>query len=61
MGYVEIPKLQTMLPIYHGTDDAVLQVAVGHLAGTSLPIGGQEVTLLFQDIGDCLLQNCFLI
>ncbi len=62
MGYVEIPKLQTTLPIYHGTDDAVLQVAVGHLAGTSLPIGGQGKSRCYsQDIGDCLLQNCFLI
>ena len=40
MGYVEIPKLKTSLPIYHGTDDAVLQIAVGHLAGSSLPVGG---------------------
>lgn len=40
MGYVEIPKLKTSLPIYHGTDDAVLQIAVGHLAGSSLPMGG---------------------
>lgn len=40
MGYVEIPKLNTSLPIYHGTDDAVLQIAIGHLAGSSLPVGG---------------------
>lgn len=41
MAYVEIPKLNTTLPIYHGTDDAVLQVAIGHIPGTSLPIGGK--------------------
>ena len=41
MAYVEIPKLNTTLPIYHGTDDSVLQVAIGHIPGTSLPVGGK--------------------
>lgn len=41
MGYVTIPKLKTRLPIYHGTDDAVLQIAVGHVPGSSLPVGGK--------------------
>lgn len=41
MGYVEIPKLKISLPIYHGTDAAVLQIAIGHLAGSSLPVGGE--------------------
>lgn len=40
MGYVTIPKLKTQLPIYHGTDEGVLQIAVGHLPGSSLPVGG---------------------
>ncbi len=40
MGYVEIPKIGVDLPIYHGTTEAVLQVAIGHLEGTSLPVGG---------------------
>ncbi|MBW3092676.1 class C sortase [Bifidobacterium sp. 82T10] len=40
MGYVTIPKLQVRFPIYHGTDESVLQIAVGHLAGSSLPVGG---------------------
>jgi sortase A len=40
MGYVEIPKINVSLPIYHGTDEAVLQVAIGHLPGSSLPVGG---------------------
>ena len=42
MGYVEIPSLGVALPVYHGTDDAVLQVAVGHLEWTSLPVGGES-------------------
>ena len=40
MGYIEIPTIGCSLPIYHGTDEAVLQVAVGHIGGTSLPTGG---------------------
>ena len=42
MGYVEIPAIKCSLPIYHGTNDAVLQVAVGHLEWTSLPTGGES-------------------
>lgn len=42
IGYIEIPSIKTSLAIYHGTDDAVLQIAVGHIAGTSLPIGGKS-------------------
>ena len=42
MGYVEIPVIGVTLPIYHGTDEAVLQVAVGHLEWTSLPVGGES-------------------
>lgn len=41
MGYIEIPLLQLSLPIYHGLDDAVLQRSVGHLVGSSLPVGGE--------------------
>ena len=40
MGYIEIPKLDLQLPIYHGTEEEVLQKGVGHLIGSSLPIGG---------------------
>ncbi|MSS57906.1 class C sortase [Erysipelotrichaceae bacterium Oil+RF-744-GAM-WT-6] len=40
MGYVVIPKINVRLPIYHGTDPAVLEIAIGHIAGTSLPVGG---------------------
>lgn len=42
MGYVEIPKIGCSLPIYHGTDDAVLQIAIGHLPWSSLPVGGES-------------------
>ena len=40
MAYIEIPKIDVKLPIYHCVDDTVLQVAVGHLEGSSLPTGG---------------------
>ena len=40
MGYLVIPKINVNLPIYHGTSDATLQKGVGHLEGTSLPVGG---------------------
>ncbi len=40
MGYIEIPVIKLSLPIYHGTSDSVLQIAVGHLDWTSLPVGG---------------------
>jgi len=42
MGYVEIPTIQCTLPIYHGTDDSVLSIAIGHLEWTSLPVGGES-------------------
>ena len=42
MGYIEIPSLNVTLPIYHGTSEAVLQVAIGHLEWTSLPVGGSS-------------------
>lgn len=41
MGYCEVPKLNINLPIYHGTGESVLQKGVGHLTGSSLPIGGE--------------------
>lgn len=42
MGYVAIPSIDVYLPIYHGTDEATLQIAIGHIAGTSLPVGGES-------------------
>lgn len=42
MGYVEIPSLNINLPIYHGTDSETLEAGVGHLLGSSLPVGGES-------------------
>lgn len=42
MGYVEIPKIHVSLPVYHSIDEAVLQIAVGHMEGSSLPVGGES-------------------
>ena len=42
IGYVEIPSIGCSLPIYHGTEESVLQIAVGHIEGTSLPVGGKS-------------------
>lgn len=42
MGYVEIPKINCSLPIYHGTTASVLQTAIGHLEWSSLPVGGES-------------------
>ncbi|MBR6562402.1 MAG: class C sortase [Clostridia bacterium] len=40
MAYIDIPAIDCHLPIYHGTDDDILQVAAGHIVNTSLPVGG---------------------
>ena len=42
MGYVSVPKINVTLPIYHGTDSGTLERGIGHLLGTSLPIGGDS-------------------
>lgn len=42
MGYLEIPKIDCALPIYHGSEESVLQTAVGHLEWSSLPVGGES-------------------
>lgn len=41
MGYIEIPEIKVSLPIYHGVDEGILQIAIGHITGTSLPVGGE--------------------
>ena len=41
IGYIEIPKLDTRMAIYHGTQESVLQIAIGHIEGSSLPVGGK--------------------
>lgn len=42
MAYITIPRLGQTIPIYHGTEEAVLQVGIGHLQNTSLPVGGES-------------------
>lgn len=42
MSYIEIPAIHCMLPIYHGMEESVLGVGVGHVAGSSLPVGGKS-------------------
>ena len=42
LGFVEIPKIEQYLPIYEGTSPAILNKGVGHLTGSSLPVGGGE-------------------
>lgn len=58
MGYVEIPSIGVKLPIYHGTDDAVLQVAAGHIEGSSLPVGGENTHVAIS--GHCGLPSAKL-
>lgn len=73
MGYIEVPAIDVTLPIYHGTDEAVLQVAVGHLEWTSLPVGGSSShcvlsghrglpsAQLFTDLDKLVLGDVFLM
>ena len=73
MGYIEIPKISCTLPIYHGTDEAVLQIAVGHIEGTSLPTGdpgthcvlsghrGLPSAKLFTDLDQLEVTDLFVI
>ena len=42
MGYIEIPSIDCSLPVYHGTEESALQIAVGHLEWSSLPVGGES-------------------
>lgn len=41
MGYIDIPSITVQLPVYHSTDEEVLQIGVGHIEGSSLPVGGE--------------------
>ena len=47
MGYITIEKIKVQLPIYHGTSDQVLNSAVGHIEGSSLPVGGESTHAVF--------------
>lgn len=40
IGYISIPKISCELPVYHGTEESVLQIAIGHIEGSSMPVGG---------------------
>lgn len=73
MGYVRIPAISVNLPIYHGTDDNVLQIATGHIAGSSLPIGGEGThavisghrglpsAKLFTDLDKLIVGDIFIV
>ena len=57
MGYITIEKIQVELPIYHGTSSEVLNVAVGHLKGSSLPVGGKALTAFSPLTAVCRVQG----
>ena len=59
MGYVEIPKIQVNLPIYHGTDTEVLDRGVGHLLGSSLPVGGENTHTILSGHSGMASQKMF--
>lgn len=73
IGYIEIPSIKRTIPIYHGTSEAVLQIAVGHVEGTSLPVGGIGThsaisghrglpsAKLFTDIDKLVVNDLFVI
>ncbi len=73
MGYLTIDKIGVRLPIHHGTDESVLQVAIGHIAETSLPVGGPGThcvvsghrglpsARLFTDIDKLVIGDCFTL
>ena len=73
MGYIEIPSIDVRLPIYHGTSDEVLQVGIGHLEGSSLPVGGESTHCvlsghrglpsaeLFTDLDELIVGDYFTI
>lgn len=71
MGYIEIPRISVRLPIYHGTTEEVLRYGIGHLGGSSLPVGGEGThaivsghrglpsALLFSDLDQLQLGDHF--
>ncbi|MBR3796442.1 MAG: class C sortase [Clostridia bacterium] len=73
MGYIEVPSINCSIPIYHGTSDAVLQIAVGHLEWTSLPVGGESThcvlsghrglpsAKLFTDLDKVMIGDVFVL
>ena len=73
MGYVQIPKINIKIPIYHTTEEKVLQIGAGHLEGSSLPVGGEgshavisahrglPSASLFTDLDRLEEGDCFLL
>ena len=73
IGFIEIDSIAVKLPIYHGTDDSVLQVGAGHVEGTSLPVGGEGThcaisghrglpsALLFTDLDQLVAGDVFTL
>lgn len=73
MCSIEIPKIKVNLPIYHGVEEGVLQIAVGHIPGTTLPVGGENThcvlsghrglpsARLFTDLDKLVVGDTFLI
>ncbi len=73
IGYIEIPSINCSLPIYHGTDEATLQIAVGHIEGSSLPVGGKSThcvlsghrglpsARLFSDLDELVVGDTFVL
>lgn len=73
MGYIDIPKIDCHLPIYHGTSEGVLQTAVGHMEGSSLPVGGESThcvlsghrglpsARLFTDLDQIVVGDLFMV
>ena len=59
MGYVVIPKIHVNLPIYHGTDAEVLDRGVGHLLGSSLPVGGENAHTILSGHSGMASQKMF--
>lgn len=59
MGYVTIPKIQVNLPIYHGTESETLDKGVGHLLGSSLPVGGESTHAILSGHSGMASQKMF--
>lgn len=73
MGYIRIPKIGVELPMYHGTEESILQKAIGHFKGSSLPVGGESThcvltghrglpdTDLFSDLDQLEIDDIFYL
>lgn len=59
MGYVEIPKISVNLPIYHGTENDSLERGIGHLLGSSLPVGGESTHAILSGHSGMASQKMF--